>query len=266
MDFSFIIINYRSLDYTRVCLKSLFEFLPDDQTWEVILIDNNSSDGSAEKLATEFPTKLTLIKNDSNRGFAAANNQGAEIARGQFLFFLNSDTEIKSNLLKPIRQLFDRQPELGIIAPLVLGPDGKLQFGACGRRQTLKNVIFQKTKTNWRQESRADYYLSDWVSGAALVIRHDLFNKLDGWDENFFLYLEDSDLCFRVQKAGFEIGLCPAANLVHYGGKSPATNHARRRHYYRSQSYFFKKHYGPAAAFILKLIRWPYKTLVLLKK
>ncbi|MCX6798215.1 MAG: glycosyltransferase family 2 protein [Candidatus Falkowbacteria bacterium] len=266
MNFSFIIINYRSLDFTRSCLNSLFEFLPTDKSWEIILIDNNSADGSAAKLSAEFKNRLTFIQNASNRGFATANNQGAKIAQGRYLFFLNSDTEIKTNILPPLLSLFAAQTSVGIIAPLVLAPNLKWQFGACGRRQTLSSLLFQTTKINWHEAGLADYWTTDWVSGAALIIRHDLFNKIGAWDENFFLYLEDTDLCFRIKKANYKVAICPTVSLIHYGGQSPATSNERRRHYYLSQSYFFRKHYGRARASLMALIRWPYKTLILLKK
>ena len=266
MDFSFIIINYRSLDYTRACLESLFAFLPTDGSWEIILIDNDSQDGSAETLVREFSGRIRFIQNDQNRGFAAANNQGAALAQGRFLFFLNSDTEIKNNILIPTRELLDHQPAIGLLAPLVLNPEGKWQFGACGRRQTLGNLLKQNTKTNWLRDKPVDYWETDWVSGAALIIRHELFDRLNGWDEKFFLYLEDSDLCFRAQKAGAQVAICPAAELIHYGGQSPASDRIRRQHYYRSQAYYFKKHYGLFVSLLMRLARWPYKSLVLSKQ
>jgi len=265
MNFSFIIINYRTLELTRNCLNSLFKFLPRDSSWEIILLDNNSNDNSADQLKAEFNERLTFIANSSNYGFARANNQGAKNAQGQWLFFLNSDTEIKTNILPPLIDLFNKESEIGIIAPLVLGPDEKWQAGACGRKQTLKNLLQQNTKSNWLGTKTPDFWTSDWVSGAALIIRHDLFEKIKGWDEKFFLYLEDTDLCLRARQANFKVAICPNSSLIHYGGQSPASSRARRQAYYRSQTYFFKKHYGPLAALVLKIIRWPYKTIVLNK-
>ena len=266
MNFSFIIINYRSLDYTRLCLNSLFNYLPQDQSWEIILIDNNSQDGSAETLKQEFTGRLKLIQNDSNRGFAGANNQGAKEAKGKYLFFLNSDTEIKDNILPGLYAVLEEKPEIGILAPRVLDPQGDWQFGACGRQQTLKNLFLQNTKANWLDQKKETFWTSDWVSGAALIIRRDLFEKIKAWDEKFFLYLEDTDLCLRARQQKYLVAICPETSLIHYGGKSPASNRQRRKNYYRSQNYFFKKHYGLISSLIMRLIRLPYKTIKLLKK
>lgn len=266
MDFSFIIINYRSLDYTRLCLKSLFNHLPNDKSWEIILLDNNSSDGSAEALEQEFKNRLTFIKNNSNRGFAGANNQGAKKAQGKYLFFLNSDTEIKNNILPDLKTILENNSDIGILAPKVLNPQGVWQFGARGRQQTLKNLFLQNTKANWLEQKKETFWTSDWVSGAALIIKSDVFEKINSWDEKFFLYLEDTDLCLRTRKMGYLVAICPHVNLIHYGGQSPASSRARRQHYYYSQNYFFKKHYGLIASLIMRFVRWPYKTIKLLKK
>ncbi|MFA5163067.1 MAG: glycosyltransferase family 2 protein [Patescibacteria group bacterium] len=266
MDFSFIIINYRTLDLSRNCLDSLFNYLPNDKSWEIILIDNCSNDDSAPRLKQKFQERLTFIQNDTNRGFAGANNQGAQIAKGKYLFFLNSDTEIKENILPPLKQLLESKTEIGVLAPKVLNPEGKWQFGACGRQQTLKNLFLQNTKANWLRSKKADYWETDWVSGAALIIRRDVFMSIKGWDEKFFLYLEDTDLCLRTRKSGYLVVICPSASLIHYGGKSPARQRSRRRYYYFSQNYFFKKHYGLLASLIMRFIRLPYKTIKLLKK
>lgn len=266
MDFSFIIINYRSLDYTRLCLNSLFKQLPNDKSWEIILLDNNSSDGSTEVLEQEFGGRLIFIKNNSNRGFAGANNQGAKEAHGKYLFFLNSDTEIKNNILPDLKAILENNSDIGILAPKVLNPQGVWQFGACGRQQTLKNLFLQNTKANWLSQKKENLWISDWVSGAALIIRRDVFEKIKAWDEKFFLYLEDTDLCLRTRQAGYLVAICPHASLIHYGGQSPASSRARRQHYYYSQNYFFKKHYSLIASLIMRFIRWPYKTIKLLKK
>ncbi|MDP2944311.1 MAG: glycosyltransferase, partial [bacterium] len=103
--------------------------------------------------------------------------------------------------------------------------------------------------------------LVDWVSGAALIIRKKLFEEIGGWDEKYFLYFEDIDLCWRVKKQGLSIAVLDGVFVTHFGGRSLAQNWERKKQYYLSQEYFFRKNYGTMSALILKLIRWPYKIL-----
>lgn len=264
MRFSFIIINYNTLELSRCCLNSLLEHLKGED-FEIIMIDNGSRDNSGQDLKKEFGEQVRFIINDRNYGFAHANNQGAAHSSGDILFFLNSDTKIESNILPALGNIFNKYPDIGIVAPLVLNSQKEWQYGACGKIQNLKNLLQQKTKDNWCLRTESDYYLTDWVSGAALAIRRPLFKLLKGWDDKFFLYLEDADLAWRARQEGFKTAVCPAAKLIHYGGGSPAKNWERKKNYYRSQNYFFYKHYGLMPSILMRFIRWPYKTYLFLK-
>lgn len=265
MIFSFIIINYRTTEITAQCLRSIFNFCP-GKDWEIILIDNASNDGGAEKLEKDFGNRLTLVKNDKNLGFAAANNQGAKIARGQYLFFLNSDTILTAAILAPLQKILEEHQEIGVLSPQLLNQDLTRQNKSFGSFPALSRLIGKNRRTE--KEPPLIYGLNffDWVSGAALIIRKNIFLTIDGWDKNFFLYLEDTDLCWRVQKLGYRVAVSATTSLIHLGGQSLKAEQKKRSHYFDSQDYFFQKHYGWLTALALKIIRWPYKTWVLYRK
>lgn len=262
MNFSIIIVNYNTSVLTQNCLKSIISCWPKN-LWEIIVVDNGSHDDFVDQVTTNFGTDIKLIKNSENLGFARANNQGAQIASGKYLFFLNSDTIIKENILPAIAESFVKNKAIGIVAPKLLNPDGTAQAKAYGPLPTIKyllykNLLFQKDNDFPKK--------IDWVSGAALVIRHDVFNLIGGWDESFFLYLEDVDLCWMAKKRGYGVILNQSISLIHLQGASLKKTGVKRAYYFASQDHLFKKHHGRLAQAALDVIRWPYKTLVLTRK
>lgn len=261
MTFSIIIINYRTPEMTAACLRSIFSYCPnaDGITWEIIAIDNNSADGSAEFLTKEFGEKIKLIKNTQNLGFATANNQGARLARGRYLLFLNSDTLLTADILSPVANLFLENENSGVISPRLLLPDGTAQNGAYGKFPTLGGLIFKNRFVKKEEQKVNQPFISDWVSGCALFIRRELFEKIGGWDEKFFLYFEDVDLCRRVARTGQKVIVDPRLSLIHFGGQSLKKNNDRRRHYYQAQNYYFQKYHGRLVMMLMKIMRWPYK-------
>lgn len=259
--FSFIIINYRTKELTEQCLDSIFSVCQKDK-FEIILVDNNSNDGSNEFLSKKYGEKINLISSEKNLGFGGGNNLGAKLAKGDFLFFLNSDTIIKEDILTPIENAFKSNKQIGIIAPTLINADQSIQKKACGKIPNLKWLILKNLKIIKDKESHNN---AEWVSGAALVIRKNIFEQVSGWDENFFMYLEDTDLCKKISAIGYKIKIIEN-KLIHLGGKSPINNTARRLVYFNSQDYFFKKHYGQLAFIIMKIVRWPYKFLIAHKK
>jgi len=265
MLFSIIIVNYRTPELAAAGLRSIFKHCAGD-SYEIIVIDNNSADGSVELLEKEFGSKIKLIKNSQNLGFARANNQGARVAGGEHLLFLNSDTLLTADILTPAAKLFFADESIGIISPRLLSPSGTPQNGAYGKFPTLAGLIAQTNKREMPIADGAKILGIDWVSGCALMIRHDLFKKIGGWDEKFFLYFEDVDLCRRVWQENKKVIVDLRLSLIHFGGRSLKKNNDRRRYYYRAQDYYFKKHYGALAAVIMKIIRWPYKIWGLIKR
>lgn len=262
MLFSVIIINYKTQKLTGDCLDGLFALGKKNGFWpndlEVIVIDNNSADGSAEGLQAKYGGKIKLIANQKNLGFAGANNQGAAIAQGDFLFFLNSDTIISTDILSDCLELFRQDESLGIISPRLLLPDGSYQQAAFGNFPKLKKLIFKRQQKKLEPKPDSSYLAVDWVSGCALMIKREAFAALKGWDENFFLYFEDVDLCRRAWQQQYRVAVCLSTSLVHLGGQSLAPSLAKRQVYYHSQDYYFRKHHGRTQVALLKILRLPY--------
>ncbi len=216
--FSIIIVNYRTFDLTDRCLQSIFRFLAAGRP-EVILVDSHSGDGSGEKLREKYGNRIKFVVADKNRGFAVANNLGAAVAHGDYLFFLNSDTLLKSDILPILAGRFAADQKIGILAPRLLR-DGTDQPYAYSRNSSGG---------------------LGWVSGAALAIPRPLFKKIGGWDENYFMYFEDVDLCRRVRQAGYRLEICQEIAINHLGSGSPLPFWRRKLRYYRSKIYFFFK-------------------------
>jgi GT2 family glycosyltransferase len=263
MIFSLIIVNYNTKELLKNCLKSVFRHYSVNEV-EIIVVDNNSGDGSVEMVKNNFGQRIKLIVNKKNIGFGPANNQGTEAAGGEFLFFLNSDTIIKEDIFTPFKKIFSTQPRLGIVAPRLLLPNGQPQPYAFGQFPSLSKLLWGKVgfsqQTDWLADK--DLYFVDWVSGAAMMVRRNIFNQIGGFDENFFMYFEDIDLCWRIKQRGWQVTVCPKVSLIHFVGQSAGGFKQRKKYYYQSQDYFFKKHYKQTAMYILKTLRWPYRKIL----
>jgi GT2 family glycosyltransferase len=257
MKFSIIIINYKTKELTTACINSILKNFIDGE-YEVMVVDNGSQDGSVGFLEKEFRNKIIIISNEQNLGFGSANNIGSKKAKGEFLFFLNSDTLITSDFLGVVFDAFQKNKSLGAVAPKLIMENGEEQTYAYGKFPSLFSLFVKRH----RDEKNANKNDVDWLSGAALIIKKKLFEKVGGFDENFFMYFEDMDLCRRVKDLGFKNMTIPAISLVHLAGRS-SENFSRKKMYYKSQSYYFKKHCGLLAMLFLNLIRWPYKIFLL---
>jgi GT2 family glycosyltransferase len=260
MDLSIIIVNYNTENWLKGCLESIFRYFR-DVNLEIIIVDNSSVDESVKFIRENFP-QIKLIQNKKNSGFGAANNQGAKIAQGEILFFLNPDTLIKENIFQKIIETFKKDSKIGIIAPQLILPDNSPQPWAYGKEQGIWQLIkskIYKTFTQLPKYPTAQSSGVDWVSGAALAIRRDIFEKIGGFDEKFFMYFEDRDLCQRVRKIGYKVIVLPEIKVIHFGGRSLAEDKQRKKLYYQSQNYYWQKHYGWFKSILMRLIRWPYK-------
>lgn len=264
MTFSIIIINYNTASLILDCLKSIYSCC-DISDLEIIIVDNCSeiSDRDIlEKGLIVIDNKIKLIKSDTNLGFAGGNNLGAKSAGGQYLFFLNSDTILNENIFPKIKKIFIEDEKVAIISPKLMNMDGSVQAKSYGPFPSLKYLlyknIFSKTDNNFPK-------IIDWVSGAALFIKKDVFNLIGGWDEHFFLYLEDVDLCWMAHDVGYKVLIDNNSQIIHLQGQSLNKNTKKQEYYYASQKYLFRKHYGLVATALLLLIRLPHKLLFILK-
>jgi N-acetylglucosaminyl-diphospho-decaprenol L-rhamnosyltransferase len=247
MDLSIVIVSYNTADLIVPCLSSL-EAAQGVQT-EVFIIDNASADGSADTIRGRFPN-VHLVANPINRGFAAANNQALTTCRGDFILFLNPDTQVMPDTFKNGLAYMRENPHIGLAGTKILNPDGTLQESVSYRYPGEK---FAKGKLSSLKGHIA------CVLGAAMITRREVMAAVGGFNEDFFLYGEDEDLCLRIRKAGWEIGYIREACVVHLGGQSErlTLSAEKWRKKIRAEYLFYAKHYPPAiVSQIRRMDRW----------
>lgn len=257
---SIIIVNYNGGEVLLGCLESLEKSSP-SIAHEVILVDNCSTDGSPDLVEQRFPNVL-LIRQPQNRGFGAGNNVGARFAKGEFLFLLNPDTILSEDILPHLIEIMQQDPTVGIVGPKLLNPDGSLQLsvspalsiaGEYQARKQAKSYQSLRNKTLISQKFN-DIQEVDIVVGAAFFIIKSLFDSIGGFDENFFMYFEESDLCRRVQDNGWKIIYTPKVSLIHLKGySSQEFFNTIIVEYRRSQIYYYQKHRPIGEQILLRL-------------
>ncbi len=231
----------------------------------MIVVDNASTDGSPDLVATEFPG-VRLIRNTENVGFARANNQGLRAAQGRYLLLLNSDTEVQGNSLADMVRYLDEHPDVGVVGGSLRNADGSRQVAADAFPLRPWDMAWQRivdfvwpanTLTRrgrmslWSYEAPLEV---DWVLGAALMIRRTTMLQVGLLSERFFMYAEDLEWCYRVKQAGWKLVHLPDAAIYHIGGGSSRRASMQQRMHDRSLVGFYQLHYGPAAAAGLWLV------------
>jgi GT2 family glycosyltransferase len=238
-----LVISFEKPQVIRTALESVFAS-ETGFAYEVIVVDNASTDAAAALLP--FAARLKVIRNRENLGFTRANNLGVAEAQGDYLLFLNSDTRIDPDTLSLLVGFADAHPQAGAVGPLVLNGDGSFQL-SYGRPFSLFSEFWQKTFAA-RTARHADFRRLKarevgWVSGCCLLTRREYFPEGKVFDEEIFLYFDDSELCARLRKMGKKTYFFPAARIVHYGGASVAAIPARTAlEYRRSQLHLYRKH------------------------
>ncbi|MBL8069419.1 MAG: glycosyltransferase family 2 protein [Armatimonadetes bacterium] len=253
MPLSITICSWNTIDDTRACLQSLRESGTEAE-FEVIVVDNNSEDGSPEMIATEFP-EFTLLAQSRNLGFTGGHNLALKHASGEHKALLNSDTVVHPGAVGTILEFMATHPEAGVVGPKLLNPDGTLQYScrrfpnpvAAAFRNTLLGKLFPNnryTKDYLMQDwGHSEPREVDWVSGAALFIRGDCLQAIGPLDDSLFMFCEDVDWCKRAWNAGFKVMYCPQAVITHAIGRS--TDKAPNRmiaRFHRSMFRYYKKH------------------------
>jgi GT2 family glycosyltransferase len=247
---SAIVVSFNTRDELLACLHALFAHA--GVPLEAIVVDNASGDGSAEAVRSRFPA-ARLIANTANLGFSRANNQALAAARGEYVLVLNSDCEVRAGAVAALCAVLDRRPEAGIVGPRTVGSDGgpQVSFGpaltplAEWRQARLVRGVKQGRPDAVRRALAlaAREHEPDWVSASCLLARRAALEAVGGFDESFFLYEEDVDLCLRVRRAGWRVVYTPAAEVVHHLGRSMDQAPQRARlEYHRSHLRFYRKH------------------------
>jgi len=251
---SIILVNFNDAAHLPECLSSIeanaAAFDP-----EVIVVDNASTDGSPDLIAGRFP-RVKLIRNARNEGFGAGNNIGFRESRGKLLLFLNTDAAIGPGTIDLLLKEMRDHPDTGIVGPALLTPSGSFQASFGGRTDFFAEVA-KKGLLNrrWTRSLRKDWSRREvrWVSGAFLLARRKAFEEIGGFDEFFFLYFEDIDLCERFLRKGWKVIFLPEAVSLHRGGAATSARPLRSRVEYRkSQLHFYEKHASRRSMSLLK--------------
>lgn len=255
MPISVVIISYNSRDDLRACLRSIEA----EQCNEVIVVDNVSTDGSDEIVTQEFPD-MQLIKSSQNDGYGAAANLGIAGCSSKYVLLLNSDTVLQRGTLQNLTDYLDRYPQVAVVGPSLVNPDGTRQ-ASYFPFPTPWQILLRETNLAkiWLQNTAkhpVDFARSvPWVLGAALAIRRQAFTSVGGFDRSFFMYYEEVDLCYRLNRSGWQTHFTPAATVTHIGGASTKQKRtAMAIQLYRSLCHFYNQHYSRTRRFQLKLV------------
>lgn len=255
---SIVIVSWNVSDLLVQCLASIYDN-PPDGVFEVIVVDNASSDDSVVIVRKEFPS-VSVITNSQNVGFAGGNNQAIRTSKGKYILLLNPDTEIRPGALNTMLQYMEVNSEAGAVGARLLNPDGTLQR-SCFPAPTLTRELrhmFHLDQRLRRGMNRWDTHTPRQVEvllGACILARREALDSVGPLDETYFMFSEEVDLCFRLRQAGWQLYWIPKAQIIHYGGQS--TQQVALDMFlqlYRGKLLYFRKHYGRFAGMVYKLI------------
>jgi len=249
---SILIVNYQSTGYLKNCVFSIREKLF-SFSYEIIIINNDTD----QKDFSFLDKNEKIIQTEKNIGFGSAINYGVKQAEGKYLFFLNPDSVIIDDNFQKIIEIFQNNDKVGIIGLKLVDENNQEEIWNAGENFTLfsslKNNLFANPNINICNSPGLKKV--GWVSGAALLIRKDLFEKIGGFDENFFMYYEDIDLCKRAGQSDFEVVFFPQIKIKHFSGRSFRDKKGQKKYYYQSQEYYFRKYYGKFVSFFISILR-----------
>ncbi len=264
IDLSIIIVSYNVKEFLQNLLQSINKSAGKLNV-EVIVVDNASEDGTIESIAERFP-EVKIIANETNVGFGKANNQAMKIAKGKYFLLINPDTIVREDTFTKMINFFESTPEAGMAGCKVLNPDGTLQL-PCRRsfpgpwvsftkisglsKVFPKSKLFAKYNLTYLDENKT--YTVDAISGSFMFLRREVYEKTAGFDEQFFMYGEDLDFCYRVKESGYKIYYYPETEIIHYKGESTKRSSIdETRVFYKAMSLFVEKHF--ASSWIVKIL------------
>lgn len=256
---SIIIVNYNAKSYLENCLESIYANLSaKETTFEVIVVDNNSTDDSIQMVREKFPN-VKLIENERNEGFIKANNKGIIASKGEYVLSLNNDTVVLPGALEELTNFMDCHPDAGACGAKVLNSDGSIQHQCKRGFPTISSALsyFLGLHKVFPKSKFFGHYLMtyldpnqinevDSLSGACLMVRREVINHVGIMDEDYIMYGDDLDWCYRIKKAGWKIYYVPDARIIHYGGMggSRALPYRNIWEFHRSMVIFYKKHFS----------------------
>ena len=258
---SIIIVSWNTSRLLEDCLASIMAN-PPTTPFETWVVDNASSDDSLWMVRERFP-QVHLIQNRENVGFARANNQAIRQCTGKHILLLNPDTLVAAGALQVLVDFLDRNPKAGAVGARILNPDGSMQISS-HPRPTLSRELWRLFHLD-RLSPYAEYPLTKWdagqaqevdvLMGACFLLRREVLNQVGSLDEDYFIYSEEVDLCFRIQRAGWRLFWVPQAEVVHLGGQSTQQLPGEMfLNLYQGKIKYFRKHHGWPAAQVYKWI------------
>jgi GT2 family glycosyltransferase len=257
---SFIVVNRNTADLLVSCLDHIFQSNLRSSA-EVIVVDNGSSDDSVSRAKESFP-QVTVIEAGRNLGFAAANNRALQQAKGEFVLLVNTDALLEKGCAQSLSYVMESDSSVGMAGPQLLNADGSLQTSYEAtptlatetlNRSLLKRLFPAKFPGKHRRPSEPEQV--ETLIGAVMMIRRQALDQLGGFDEDYFFFMEETDLAVRMRQAGWKVVHDPRAEAVHLQGATAKTHQAAARiEFYRSRYLFFRKHYGVRAMRLLKSV------------
>lgn len=252
MQVSIIIVNYNTKGLLENCIRSIIKTTK-EVTYEIIVVDNNSTDGSPDMVQNLFP-HIRLLSNKENIGFSCANNMAYRSSKGDHLLFLNSDTLIQDGAIEEMIDYLNTHPQVGIVGPKILNPQQQptrsymrfldLKKLFLGSKYFKILVDVEEYRIHFPFYDYASVRQVPWLSGACMMVKRNIFEEAGLFDEHYFLYLEDMDLCLQVSKLGYHIVYLPSAAITHvFGGSSSGRVENLIQLHKNSMAYYFKKNF-----------------------
>jgi GT2 family glycosyltransferase len=257
-----VIVNYNTREHLRACLESV---RPEDPV-DLIVVDNASTDGSQEMVREHF-SEVSLLANEDNPGFGAAANQGVRASSAPFALILNSDTRLESGALGVFADYLESHPRAAVVGPHLVFPDLRHQPSTYPRLTPFNTLVLNTYLLDVVRmiPGLRNRYASiwsptppgpvAWVKGAAMAVRRTAFDEVSGFDEEYFMYSEEVDLCHRLETAGWEIHFTPGTRVIHVEGASTSTRHEEMSvRLFESMDLFYRRHWSDGQRFRLRIV------------
>jgi hypothetical protein len=254
---SIVLVCWNNKAYLDPCLKSLYEGNLKN-TFDVVVVDNGSTDGSQEMLVEKYPD-VKLIQNVGNVGLGKASNQGIHATNGRYILLLNNDTLVNGPALDMLIDFLDSHPKAGAVGGKLLNPDGSFQSGYAPFSTLLEEFLIvthigEILWTGYPSHGDSDEIKSTgWLSSACLLVRRVALEQVGPLDESYFIYGDEADLQYRLNKAGWKVYFLPESTIIHFGGRS-MDRWKRRKMVYRGKMLFYQKNYGFLNTFLLRVL------------
>lgn len=258
MDLSIIILNYKSKEKTLRCIDSIKKDDLSGLAHEIIVVDNFSEENIENELLLKYPN-INFIQSDKNLGMGGGNNLGIKNSRGNYTLVLNPDVYVRRGTIKGLYNYINHREDVGLVAPKLLNPDGSVQ-DSCFRDYKFLTPLYRRTFLGKFKKNHLDNFLMrdfdrlntkevDWIMGSCFLARRKILDEIGGFDERFFMYFEDTDLCRRLRKQGYRVVFYPHTEAIHDHSResasqawflAPFKNRLAREHIKSWLRYIFK--------------------------